>query len=212
MLEGDINAARKDWPAAVAAYKAALRVDPAASELAVKLHAATQASGATREAEQFAATWLGAHPKDVAFLWHLASGAIARNDYAGAEKLYQSLLQVQPSAALALNNLAWAQLQLGKDGALGHAEKANTLAPNQPQFMDTLAMVLSARGEHAKAVELQAKALALQPKSDALRLNLARIYIAAGDKTKARAELETISKAGDTSPYPAEASALLKTL
>ena len=99
-----------------------------------------------------------------------------------------------------------------KDSALAYAESANKLAPNQPAFMDTWAMLLSAKGDHAKAVELQAKAVELQPTNEALRLNLARIYVASGDKQRARSELDTLVKLGDTRPSYAEAMALLKTL
>jgi cellulose synthase operon protein C len=211
MLEGDVNVARKDWPAAVAAYKAALQLAPA-GEVAAKLHAATVEAGKTKEAEQFAASWRAANPKDAQFPVYLAEMALGRKDYAAAERLYQGVLQIQPDSAPVLNNMAWATLQLGKDGALAYAEKANQLAPKQPQFMDTLAMVLSAQGDHAKAIELQAQAVALQPANHALRLNLARIYIAAGDKVRARTELDALAKLGDKNPANQEVTALLKSL
>ena len=69
---------------------------------------------------------------------------------------------------------------------MAYAEKANQLVPNQPAFMDTLAMLLAERRRAAKAIELQQKALELQPSNAGLRLNLAKIYIKAGDKTQAK--------------------------
>lgn len=123
------------------------------------------------------------------------------------------MLQRQPENVVALNNLAWVELQLKRpDNALKLAEQATTLAPNQPPFMDTLAAVLSAKGEHAKAVELQSKVVALRPDDSTFRLNLAKIYIAAGDKTKAKVELDSLAKLGDKFNGQAEVSALLKTL
>jgi putative PEP-CTERM system TPR-repeat lipoprotein len=210
-FEGEVNAARGDWPAAIAAYKASLQLEPN-SELAARLHAAIVQSGKAKEADQFAATWMNAHPKDIRFTAYLAEAALARKDYAAAEKLYQNVLKLQPESALALNNLAWVTLQLQKDGALGYAEKANQLMPNQTQFMDTLAMVLSAKGENAKAIELQNRAVALQPGNNALKLNLARLYIAAGDKARARTELDALVKLGESSPVSQEATAFLKVL
>jgi putative PEP-CTERM system TPR-repeat lipoprotein len=211
MLEGDVNVVRQDWSAAATAYKAALQLADV-PELAIKLHSVTLKWGKPKEAEQFAANWLKSHPKDAAFPMYLAGSAIARKDYAAAETLYKNILEIQPESTVALNNLAWATLQLGKDGALAYAEKANALAPGQPQFMDTLAMVWSAQGEYAKALELQNKAIALQPKNHALRLNLARIHNAGGDKARARTELEALTKPGDKNPQHDEASALLKTI
>ena len=56
------------------------------------------------------------------------------------------------------------------------------------------------------------KALELQPNNVTFRLNLAKIYIAAGDKSHARTELDVIAKLGDKHPLYPEASLLLKTL
>jgi putative PEP-CTERM system TPR-repeat lipoprotein len=211
MLEGEVNVARKDWAAAAAAYKAALQLAPA-SELAAKLYAATVESGKAKEAEQFAASWMTSHPKDAQFPAFLAAVALGRKDYAAAEKHYLSVLQIQPESALALNNLAWVMGQLHKDGAVDLAEKANKLAPNQPAFMDTLAMLLADRNEFARAIELQNKALALQPENAGLRLNLAKIYIKSGDRTQAKLQLETLAKLEDRFPKKAEVAELLKTL
>ena len=181
-------------------------------DLATKLHAALGQAGKAGDAEQFAATWMKAHPKDVAFLAYLGDAAIARRDYAAAEKRYLAVLQIQPENPVILNNLAWVSQQLRKDGALAYAESANKLSPNQPAFMDTWAMLLSAKGDHAKAIELQTKAVELQPTNEALRLNLARIYVASGDKQRARSELDTLVKLGDKHPSYAEATVLLKAL
>jgi FimV-like protein len=172
----------------------------------------TLESGKTAEADRVAAAWMKANPKDSRYLSYLGTAAIARNDLATAEKNYLAVLQLEPDDGAALNNLAWVTEQLHKAGALAYAEKANKLVPDQPAFMDTLAMLLSAKGEHSRAIELEAKALALQPTSASIRLNLAKVYLAAGDKARARTELDTIAKLGDKDPSYKEATALLKTL
>jgi Flp pilus assembly protein TadD len=138
--------------------------------------------------------------------------AIANKDYAAAERRYVAALQLQPDSAVILNNLAWVMHQARKEGALAHAERANKLAPNQPAIMDTLSMLLSAKGEHAKAIELQLKALELQPANASMRLNLAKIYLAAGDKPRARTELNALAKLGDGFPSQAEVAAMMTTL
>jgi cellulose synthase operon protein C len=210
-LEGDIRASQKDWEAATAAYRAGLKVEQS-TDLAIKLHAATTTAGKAGEADRFAATWMSAHPKDATFLTYLGDSAIARKDYAVAEKHYLAALQIQPNNAPALNNLAWMTQQTHKAGGIAYAEKANAVAPNQPPFMDTLAMLLSEKGEHARAVALELKALELQPQNAALRLNLGKIYLAAGEKLHAKTELDAVARLGDKHPLYPEASALLKTL
>ena len=211
VLLGDIDVARREWGSATAAYQTGLQ-QTQAPILAIKLHAALTDSGKLAEAERHAAAWLKTHPKDIGFLVYLGDSALARKDYAAAERSYLSVLKLQPESPLALNNLAWIALQSGGRDALSYAQRANELAPNQPAFMDTWAMALSAKGDHAKAIELQLRAVGLLPDNRALRLNLAKIYVAAGDKTKARTELETLVKLDEKHPLHAEAVSLLKTL
>ncbi|HEY8707761.1 MAG TPA: XrtA/PEP-CTERM system TPR-repeat protein PrsT [Burkholderiaceae bacterium] len=210
-LEGDIDAAQKDWSAAATAYRTALQKSQV-SEVAIKLHAVTVDSGKAKEAEQFATTWMAAHPKDSGFPSYLGAVAIARKDYAAAEKSYRAMLQIRPDDPIALNNLAYVTLLLHKEGALAYAEKANKLVPNQPDFMDTLASVLSDQGEYSKAAALLLKAIELQPTNAAFRLNLAKVYLASGDKSRAKSELDTLAKRGDKDPLYPEVTALLKTL
>jgi len=152
------------------------------------------------------------HPKDAEFRAYEGELALARKDYAAAEKAYLGVLSLHPESVIALNNLAWIAGQLRKDSAIGYAEKANRLAPNQPAFMDTLAMLLAEKNDFSRAIDLQRRALALQPGNAGLQLNLARIYIMSGDKVRAKGELEALAKSGQDSRFRAEASALLKTL
>ena len=78
--------------------------------------------------------------------------------------------------------------------------------------MDTLATLLSDRNEHEKALELQKKALALQPDAALFKLNLAKIQIKAGDKAGAKTTLGELAKLGDKFGGQAEVSGLLKGL
>lgn len=211
LFEGDILLAQKNWDAAATAYRTGLQ-RAASPDLAIKLHTVLIASDKATEAEKFATTWLKERPKDVVFYLHLGDMALVRKDYPVAETIYQSLLKAQPDNAVALNNLAWVMGQLKKDGSVTYAEKANALMPNQPDFMDTWAMLLADGSDYPKAIDLLTQALKLQPSNPRLRLNLAKVYVKSGDKGKARTELDELVKLGATSPYQAEASALIKNL
>jgi len=208
VLEGDINALQKKWDAAEAAYRTGLK-NANASELAVKFHSVLISTGKGVEADKFSASWQKDHPKDAVFLSYLGDVAIARSDYGTAEKKYAAVVKLQANNAVAYNNLAWVSAKLNKEGAIAFAEKANSLAPNQPAFMDTLAMLLSDKGDYAKAVELQTKALALQPKNAFFQLNLAKIYVKGGEKNLARKELEELKKLGDKFSAQADVALLL---
>ncbi len=162
-LEGDIRASQKDWDAAAAAYRSGLRIE-ASSGPGDQAPCDLTTGGQGGESDRFAATWMSAHPKDAAFLTYLGDVALSRKDFAAAEKNYLAVLQMQPDAAAALNNLAWLTQQAHKPGGIAYAEKANAVAPNQPAFMDTLAMLLVRQGrECRRPIETELKAVELQP-------------------------------------------------
>ena len=210
-LEGDIHAAQKDWADATAAYRNGIK-HAMAPELAVRLHAVLGLAGQGAEADKFAGSWQKEHPKDAVFLLYLGDAALARKDYASAEKNYAAVVKLQPNSAPAYNNLAWVSAKLSKEGAIGFAEKANALAPDQPAIMDTLALLLSEKGEYAKALALQNKVLALQPQNPVFKLNLAKIHLKGGAKEQARKELAELGKLGDKFGGQTEVASLLKNL
>jgi putative PEP-CTERM system TPR-repeat lipoprotein len=210
MAEGDIEGSQKRWDQALAAYRTALtKSEPGAA--ALRLHATLLASGRAPEAGRFAETWLKDHPQDLVFRFHLGDSALTTGDLALAESRYLDVLKVQPEHALALNNVAWLKMKQNKPGALEYAERAVKVAPNQAPLMDTLAMVLSAAGQHARAVEVQKQVVAKAPQLPGFRLNLAKIQLAAGDKAQARLELAELAKMKDFAGQ-GEAEQLLKKL
>lgn len=212
LMEGDVAASQGKWDLAAEAYRGGLKQATTSSSLAVKYHRVLGAANKVADVEKFTAAWLKDNPKDADFRMYLGDYSSTRADYPSAEKYYQNVLQLQPGSAVVLNNLAWATGKLNKEGAVAYAERALAIAPNQPAFMDTLAMLLSSKGDHAKALEWQNKAVALQPQAAALRLNLAKIQISAGKKDLARKELDELVKLGDKFPAQAEVAKLLKSL
>jgi putative PEP-CTERM system TPR-repeat lipoprotein len=208
-LEGDVEASRKNWKAAITAYRAALQRDKSADS-AVRLHQALLASAQRPEADRFSADWQRDNPKDPAFRYYLGDIALSRSDLAAAEGYYRAVLVVQPDNALAMNNIAWLLVKQNKPGAVALAEKANELAPGRSQLLDTLATALAADNQVPKALEAQKKAVAAAPKDPGMQLNLARLYLKSGDKAQARTELLELAKLGDRFAAQAEVSELMK--
>lgn len=209
LLEGDVHVAAKRWGDAIGAYRAGMRLG-AAPELAVKLHSALSESGKLAEAQQMGATWLKAHPKDAAMSLYLGDRALADKKFKEAQRHYEQVIALQPNNVLALNNLAWVAGELGRDDAVALAERANAAAPNQPTVMDTLAMLLSRKNDHARALELQKRVVQLRPNAPLFKLNLAKIQIKAGDKGAAKTLLDELSALGERSGAQAEVEALKK--
>jgi len=211
LFEGDIAANQKKWDVAANAYQAGLK-QTGSPQFAIKLHSVYAAAGKPTDAEKLTSTWLKDNPKDVVYRMYVGDASLAKNDLAAAERQYQAVLQIQPQNTVALNNLAWVTGKLNKDGAIAYAEKAVALAPNQPAFMDTLAVLHSDRNDYAKALEWQTKALALQPQNATYRLHMAKIHIKGGKKELARKDLDELVKLGDKFAGQAEVATMLKGL
>ena len=180
--------------------------------MAVRLHGALLAADNMSDADKHVTTWLKEHPKDAAFRMYLGDVATTRKNYAQAATHYQSALTLQPNNALTLNNLAWALWQTKSPKAIEYAEKANQIAPNQPAFMDTLAVLLADKGQNDKAIEMLRSAMKLAPQAANIQLNLAKVLISAGKKTEARQELDALAKLGDKFSQQAEVAQMLKSL
>lgn len=211
VLEGDLHVARKNPEKAAAAYRSAMKVVPS-TDLAQRLYTVLMLGNQSAEAARSAEAWLKAHPKDNVFRLFLADTANQRKDFGAAVAQYRTLLATEPNNPVVLNNLAWSLGQLKDPKALGYAEQANKLAPDQPAIMDTLGVLLVERGDTARGLELLAKAVQLMPQAGVLRLNHAKALLKTGNKTAARQELETLAKLGDQFPAQAEVAALLKGL
>lgn len=211
ILKGDIHAYNKSWPESIAAFRAGMKQTDSA-ELAVKLYSALLASGNSQEAEKMASAWLREHPKDIALRLQMGDLATIRKDYGVANQHYRVALEIQPNNPLVLNNLAWVAGQQKNPKAVEYAEKANQLAPNQPPYMDTLAVLLAERGDSDKAIPIFRKALEISPQAALIRLNLAKVLISSGKKDEARKELEALAKLGDKFSEQPEVSKLQKSL
>jgi predicted Zn-dependent protease len=191
VLECDIHAAGGQWDAAAQALRTGL-AQISTTTLAMKLHSVLQA--ADKETFEF----------------YLGDKSLAKKDYASAERHYASVLKQQSNNPLALNNLAWVSAKLKRDGAIVYAERAVTLAPKEAMFMDTLATLRSEKGDYARALDLETRALALQPQNRVLMLNLAKIHLRAGKKELAKKSLDELMRVTHEDPLPSEVAALQK--
>ncbi len=178
------------------------------SDLAELLYSHLLHARKDAEAVRFAGEWMRSHPNDVAFEYLIAVRELARGEYKVAEPRLRRVVEVYPTNALALNNLAWVTVQLGGSGAVEWARRAVSLAPDRPDLMDTLAMALSHEGRHSDALAMQRRALDLSPDNPTLQLGLARVALQAGDKRLAREQLDRLRKLGAEFPGQAEVDRL----
>jgi putative PEP-CTERM system TPR-repeat lipoprotein len=208
-LEGAVFAAQKKWPEAERAYRQALakRATPGG---VIELATALERQGKSVQADALTRDWIQRNGQDVAVRTFLAERALLKQDYAGAARLYKTLLELRPDDVIALNNLAWAAGNASDPEALRYAEQAYALAPQNPAVLDTYGMLLAARGEPARGVELLRAAVALAPELHVLRLNLAKALSDAGAKREAREELQRVIAQSNSEPLKVQARALLE--
>jgi putative PEP-CTERM system TPR-repeat lipoprotein len=209
-LEGDVHLRAKQDTAAEKAYRDGLKVEPASSPTAMKLHSVLLAAGKKGDADAMARTWIAERPKDAAFRNYLGEQALRTGDYKAAAAQYQSVVELQPDNAVALNNLAWSLGKLGDAKAVGYAERALKVAPESASVLDTLGVLLVDKGDAAKGVEYIAKAVQLAPNRHEIRLNYAKALLKAGRKDDARKELTQLQSVSQEFPGKSEVAELLK--
>ncbi|MGZ5818885.1 MAG: tetratricopeptide repeat protein, partial [Burkholderiaceae bacterium] len=137
---------------------------------------------------------------------------IASKQNKAAIEQYQTILQTEPANVAALNNLAWLYQQEKDPHALEIAEKAYKGAPDSPAVWDTLGWILVQSGNTTRGLPLLEKAVAQIPGAFEMRYHYALGLIKAGDKVRARQELEKLVAAGKSAPKFDEAQTLLKQL
>ena len=194
-LEAAYHLRLRDTTASVASLREGL-TKTNSPDLAGRLYKQLVESRSTAEADQFAAQWMKQHPQDAAFEYLMAERSIVAGDFRLAEERLRRIVAAAPNNALALNNLAWVLVNNGGKGALGFAQRAVDISPDQPVLLDTLASALASEKQMSQALEAQRRAVELAPDTAHLKLNLAKLALLAGDKALAREELQKLQKLG----------------
>ena len=210
-LEGDAAFARKDYPAALAAFERAHKLQPSAA-LLVRQHQVLTASQRAEEGEKRLAAWLATHPQDAGIRATLAESLIKRGQHKAAVEHYLILNKSNPNNLVVLNNLAWSLFESKDSRALGFAEQALKLKPDNPAVMDTLGWVLVHQGQTERGIKLLQQALSKSPDVAEIQYHLAAAYAKTGDRSRARSELDRLLASGVAFPQEQEARTLLKQL
>ena len=211
ILEGDTAFARKDYPAALAAFERAHKLEPTGILLVRQLQV-FNATQRPEEGEKRLIAWLADHPQDAGTRAALADSLIKRKQYKAASGHYLILNKSNPNNLLVLNNLAWTLFESNDDRALGFAEQALKLKPDNPSVMDTLGWILVWQGQTERGIKLLQQALSKAPDAAEIHWHLASAYEKTGDRTRAQSELDRLLASGIAFPQEQEARALLKQL
>lgn len=210
-FEGDVQAAKRNWPAAVAAFRTSLAKRPL-EETVIKLYLALGSAGSQAEGDKLVADWLAKNPESPALDYLLGDQAMARGDFERSEQHFRKVVAARPGNAVALNNLAWLLYRAGKPGAQQMVDRALAIAPTSPAINDTAAQIQAAAGHLDKALALQRRAVQLDPEQPLHRMHLAEYLVKNNLKAEAKIELQKLVDLGKSFPRAEDAQKLLATL
>ena len=123
---------------------------PDADPMVLYLYAAAlRQSGDLAGAEAVARRLRAAAPNDARGLYVLAQVLEARKDFDGAERALRDILQRQPEDATALNYLGYMLAERGQrlDEAISLVQRALTIEPGNPSFLDSLGWAYYQQGK-----------------------------------------------------------------
>jgi putative PEP-CTERM system TPR-repeat lipoprotein len=196
-LEGDTALARKDYPAALAAFERAHKLAPSGALLVRQLQV-LDATQRAAEGEKRLASWLATHPQDANVRAALAETLIKRKQHQAATEQYLVLNRDNPNNLMILNNLAWSLAESGDSRALGFAEQAFKLQPDNPSVLDTYGWILANSGQASQGLQHLRKASAAAPDSADIQWHMAYALYLAGDRKRAFRELENLLETGNS--------------
>ena len=211
VLEGDVLMLQGDEAQAARAYEQAYQ-RARSGNVAIRMHGVLDRLGKGTQAEQVVQTWFDEFPRDMAVRSYYGNYLLQQKRYPEARAEYERVLASQPNNAEVLNNLAWVLDKLQDPRAKQFAARAMELRPDDPAMLDTLAMVLLNQGQVSEAIDLWLRAVTLAPDLAEVRYHLAQAWLKAGNKPKARRELEALIASGKDPARIEDAKQLLKEL
>jgi tetratricopeptide (TPR) repeat protein len=198
---GTILLTRGDHAGARSAFQAAKSAAPGWIEADLALTDADILDGKLEDAKHRLQTVLSANPTNTKAHLKLGDVELLRADYQGAEKQFRLVLAADPDHLQALNNLAYLIAENGGQlsEALKYAQRAKELAPDKPEYSDTLGWVLYRQGLYPSAVQELERATAKRANTT-WEYHLAMAYAKAGDGNRARSVLQNALKQNPTLP------------
>lgn len=210
-LEGDVLALSRRWSEAERAYRGALKIDPEAGDAAAQVYRMLIALARTKDAHGFAADWITRHPADTTMRLLVADAALRSRNLPAAIEQYEAVLKLDPHQALVLSSLAGALVQARDPRALGIAERARALQPNDPDVLAALGLMHLQVGDPKKGLELLQRVRTLAPDRPDLRLSYARGLLRNGRTQEGKAELRELAEAKIDFPGKDDIAPLLAT-
>ena len=162
------------------------------ADILLQRYRAYRAAGHNLQAQQQLLDWLAQRPADQAIRFMLASDYQQQGNDSAAIEQYEILLEQRPDNAAALNNLAWLYAMRNNPKAIGLAERAYRLTPEDAGVLDTYGWILSREGNAEKGLRLIRQALQMLPDNPDILYHEALAMAKAGQSAQAREALQQL--------------------
>ena len=208
MLAAQVYGAQRDFARAEATLRTAIQKNPDVSG-AYSMLAAVLLSAGKLEAARVEFDQMGQRtPKNIGALTMAAMIVHSQNKIDDARKRYEAIVNADPTAAVAANNLAWLYQESGDklDDALRLAQGAAARLPGSSEVLDTIGMIYLKKELPALAVPAFEKSVEKSPDNASYHYHLALALSKAGSAQRARQAAEQAIK---LKPDYAEAQRLL---
>jgi cellulose synthase operon protein C len=202
---------RRQYPAAVAAYRTALSLNESTGNV-LNLAGAHLAAGETAKTVGVLETWLKKKPGDTVVLKALAQAQFRAGTLPQARLTYTKAMLAEPDNPALLNDFANLLHKLGDAAALTSAERAVKLAPNEPAYADTLGWLMVQKGQMEGGLRYLREARLRSPENAEIRYHLAYALSKTGRMSEAREELKVALGGGAQFPGIDDAQKLRREL
>jgi tetratricopeptide (TPR) repeat protein len=196
MALGNLYVRAKQYDRGIEIFKAELDKDPKSHDLLFKLAETNRLKGDSNLAMDYFRRASEAAPGDARSLLQLGilMDGTGRSDQ--AEPIYEQVLKLDPSQAVALNNLAYLKAEHGVDleSALSMAQRARQAAPKSPQIADTLGWIYIRKNLSEEAIRIFKDVTAQEPNNPAFHYHYGMALLQKGDRASAKRELDAAMK------------------
>jgi len=210
-LAGETYVALGDYAKAEPVRRQAIQTDPGNLRVYAMLAQILSSQKRLPEATSEFETLAQRAPKAVGVHTFIGILLQVQNRTAEARARYEKVLEVDPRAPVAANNLAWIYAEEGQqlDTALQLAQTAKAQLPNEPTVSDTLGWVYYKKGLSDLAIPVLEPLTKQDPKNGSYLYHLGLAYANTDEKELAR---QSLDRALTLNLAPNEAAEARKTL
>jgi len=166
-------------------FEAARRIDPRLTAADLALADLDRTENRVDAARTRLQTVLSREPGNIGALLLMAEIEKAGGNHTAAVDRYRTVLAIDSSIMVAFNNLSTELMDENLDEALGLAQRAFDLAPENPAVQDTLGWIYYRKGIYHTATKHLKAAVAQEP-NPRRQLHLGLCYIKSGDVRQGR--------------------------